>query len=161
MDSFASQVKDEGSPAIVACFTRRLYCGISCQRRASTMKPKKRKHVSITGKAMFGTDAEYYLAFVLPLGRWTLTDGREILFNGFQEPIWQRRLGAEATPADPYERVSGIVWTERIYGPAHRHYEKRNLAKTWLADFKNGLPITMAPASRQRASGFNDQRRPA
>jgi hypothetical protein len=126
------------------------------------MKPKKRTHTSIAGKTMFGTDAEYYLAFVLPLGRWTCSDGREVLFNGFLEPIWERRPGAEATPADPYEQVSGIVCTERIYGDHHRHHEKRHAAKNWLQDFKNGLPITMAPESRERTGGFNnDQRRTA
>src|SRR3954468_2839309 len=71
----------------------------------STVKPKKRTHTSITGKTLFGTDAEYYLAFVLPLGRWTCSDGREVLFNGFEEPIWERRPGADATPADPYTRI--------------------------------------------------------
>jgi hypothetical protein len=115
------------------------------------MKPKKREHTSITGKTLFGTDAEYYLAFVLPLGRWTCADGREVLFNGFEEPIWERRLGAEATPADPYERVSRIVMTEWIYGDAHRHPEKRNAAKLWLQDFRAGLRITVTPDRREWA----------
>jgi hypothetical protein len=118
----------------------------------STVKPKKRTHTSITGKTLFGTDAEYYLAFVLPLGRWTCSDGREVLFNGFEEPIWERRPGADATPADPYTRISRIVMTEWIYGDTHRHHEKRNAAKAWLQDFKAGLRITLTPENREYAS---------
>jgi hypothetical protein len=116
------------------------------------MKPKKRTHTSITGKTLFGTDAEYYLAFVLPAERWTCADGREVLVNGFGEPIWQRRPGVEATQADPHERVSKIVCTERIYGPAHRHYEKRDLAKRWLEEFRGGVRITVASDTREYAS---------
>jgi hypothetical protein len=115
----------------------------------SIVKPKKREHVSITGKPFFGTDAEYYLAANLPLGRWTMTDGREVLFNGFEEPIWERRPDAEATPADPYEKVSRIVCTEWIYGPAHRHHEQRAAAKLWLEEFRSGARVPLTPARRE------------
>jgi hypothetical protein len=114
------------------------------------MKPKKRTHTSITGKTMFGTDADYYLAFTLPAARWTCADGREVLVNGFDEPIWQRQGRGEATPADPYEKVRDVVLIERIYGDARRHYEKRAVAKTWLDDFRAGLRITLYPESRER-----------
>lgn len=114
------------------------------------MKSKKRTHTSISGKTMVGTDAEYYLAFVLPAARWTCADGREVLVNGFDEPIWQRRGRGEATPADPYEQVRGVVLIERIYGDAHRHHEKRAVAKNWLDDFRAGLRITLYPDSRER-----------
>jgi hypothetical protein len=116
------------------------------------MKPKKRTHTSITGKSMVGTDAEYYLAFMLPAARWTCADGREVLVNGFDEPIWQRQGRDEATPADPYERVRGVVLIERIYGDAHRHYEKRAVAKNWLDDFRAGLRITLYPDSREHVA---------
>jgi hypothetical protein len=117
------------------------------------MKPKKRKHTSITGKTLFGTEAEFYLAMILPLGRWTCADGREVLFNAFEEPIWQRWPGIKATPADPYERVSGILWTEWIYTDADRHHEKRLFAKTWLNDFKAGFKITLPVQRRMRSHG--------
>jgi hypothetical protein len=118
--------------------------------KALTVKPKKRTHTSITGKSMFGTDAEYYLAFTLPAARWTCSDGREVLVNGFDEPIWQRQGTGDATPADPHERVRGVVTIERIYGDARRHYEKRAVAKTWLEDFRAGLRITLYPESREQ-----------
>jgi hypothetical protein len=101
---------------------------------------------------MFGTDAELFLHNNLPYGRWTCTDGREILFNGFLEPIWGRRPGADATPADPHARVSKIVCTERLYGDAHRHHEKRAIAKRWLEEFRGGVRITVASETRNWAS---------
>jgi hypothetical protein len=113
------------------------------------MKPKKREHTSITGQPFFGTDAEFYLHNNLPLGRWTCADGREVLFNSFEEPIWQRRPGAEASQADPHARVSRIVMTERIYGPTHRHHEKREIAKKWLEEFRSGSRIPRAPDRRE------------
>jgi hypothetical protein len=39
---------------------------------------------------------------------------------------------------------------EHIYGDAHRHHEKRAVAKTWLEDFRAGLRITLYPDSRER-----------
>jgi hypothetical protein len=114
------------------------------------MKPKKRTHTSITGKTLIGTDAKFYLAFVLPFARWTCADGREVLVNAFEEPIWQRRPKSVAEPAAPYERVRNVVWVERIYGDADRHYEKRQAAKNWLQTFIDGFPITIMPESRER-----------
>jgi hypothetical protein len=98
----------------------------------------------------FGTDAEFYLAFVLPFARWTCADGRELLVNAFEEPIWQRRPKSLAEPADPYEKVRGVVWVERIYGDADRHHEKRAAAKKWFETFRDGFPITILPESRER-----------
>jgi hypothetical protein len=99
---------------------------------------------------MVGTDADFYLAFTLPAARWICADGREVLVNGFDEPIWQRQGTGDATPADPHERVRGVVTIERIYGDARRHHEKRAVAKTWLDDFRAGLRITLYPESREQ-----------
>jgi hypothetical protein len=41
----------------------------------------------------------------LPYGIWICADGREVLFNRAYTPIWQRRPGQTAEPADPSERV--------------------------------------------------------
>jgi hypothetical protein len=109
------------------------------------MKPKKRTHTSITGKTLFGTDAEFYLAFVLPFERWTCADGRELLVNAFLEPIWQRRLGVAATPADPYERVTDVLWRDRVYNDGDRHHEKRYAAKGWLEAFHTGMRMSFVP----------------
>lgn len=112
------------------------------------MKPKKRTHTSITGQTMVGTDAEYYLAFVLPAARWTCADGREILVNGFGEPLFQRQGKGEATPADPHERVRDVMYRERIYADADRHHEKRAAAKHALENFRAGVPIWVVRPER-------------
>jgi hypothetical protein len=105
------------------------------------MKPKKRTHTSITGKTLFGTDAEFYLAFSLPYERWTCADGREVLVNGFGEPLWDRRPKGEAVPAALYDRIVDAIYRERIYTDADRHYEKRAAAKHALENFRAGVPI--------------------
>jgi len=56
-----------------------------------TVKPKKTEHTSITGKTFYGTPAEFHLYNNLPFGRWTLADRREVLFNWFYEPMFQRK----------------------------------------------------------------------
>lgn len=113
------------------------------------MKPRKRTHTSITGKTLFGTDADFHLAFSLPYARWICADGREVLVNAFQEPIWQRQPKQWATPADPYERVRDVQWIERMYDDGDRHYEKRLAAKHCLNDFKVGLHIWIEPERRK------------
>lgn len=109
----------------------------------SIVKPKKSDHVSATGQPFHGTDAEFYLCNNLPYARWTLTDRREVLVNAFHEPLWVRGPGIEPTQMDPRETVTGLLWKDRIYTDAHRHHQRRELAKTWLDDFRNGLVITM------------------
>jgi hypothetical protein len=44
---------------------------------------------------------------VLPYGKWTCADGREVLFNRFYGPIWQRSDGL-TTAADSTEWVKHI-----------------------------------------------------
>jgi hypothetical protein len=126
----------------------------------STVKPKKRNHTSITGKTLFGTDAEFYLAFALPYARWICADGRELLVNGFGEPIWQRQPKSLAESADPYEKVRNVVWIERIYSDADRHHEKRQAAKKWLETFRDGFPITIMPESRERIDSAGEHSGP-
>ena len=41
----------------------------------------------------------------LPYGKWICADGREVLFNRFYEPIWERPPGGSARRADPEEWV--------------------------------------------------------
>lgn len=46
-----------------------------------------------------------FLRHRLPYGKWTCADGREVLFNRDYKPIWQRRPGHAAEPADRQEWV--------------------------------------------------------
>lgn len=48
----------------------------------------------------------------VPYGMWTCEDGREVLFDRYYQPIWERRPGATVTLADPYERVD---FSEQTY----------------------------------------------
>ena len=126
------------------------------------MKPQKREHISATGKVFFGTDAEFHLASKLPYGSWTLADRREVLFNAFDEPLWQRGPGIPATAMAPDETITGILWTDRIYSDAHRHHEKRDLAKNWMSDFRNGTPISKSahvPRYRDKDDDSHSNRR--
>jgi hypothetical protein len=95
-----------------------------------TVKPKKTEHTSVTGKKFFGTPAEFHLASDLPFGRWTLADRREVLFNWFEEPLFQRGPGIPPCEIDPHAKVSGILWTDLIYK---------------LDDFMNGIQPTVGP----------------
>ena len=60
------------------------------------------------GRNWFGTRSLFVRKCYLPYGMWTCADGREVLFNRFYEPIWQRYKGAPAERADPTEWVKFI-----------------------------------------------------
>jgi hypothetical protein len=53
----------------------------------------------------------------LPYGIWRCVDGREVLFNRFYRPIWQRYPGQIATLADGDECVPKVE---------HRHFYDDN-----------------------------------
>jgi hypothetical protein len=74
-----------------------------------------------------------------PYGRWTCEDGREVLFNWHYRPIWQRRPGAAAEPADPTEQVP---WKSEDWFYADRHREPEKLArgKAALAEWRLPSP---------------------
>jgi hypothetical protein len=78
---------------------------------------------------------------VLPYGCWVCEDGREVLFNRFYEPIWQRR-GGNAEPADCHERV-GHARQSWFYTDADCEKAKRTKAIAGLAGW--GLPVPPPP----------------
>ena len=123
--------------------TRGSYNAMAVTILDHAMKPKKTEHISATGKKFYGTPAEFYLYNNLPFGRWTLADRREVLFNWFEEPLFQRSPDLPPAEMDRHAKVSSILWTDLIYNDAHRHHEKRHLAKTWLDDFVNGIQPTV------------------
>jgi hypothetical protein len=45
---------------------------------------------------------------LLPYGKWTCADGREVLFNRDYQAIWQRYPGRQACEADPFEWVEWL-----------------------------------------------------
>ena len=52
---------------------------------------------------------------MVPYGRWTTADGREVLFNRTYWPILERTPDGFAKPARPSEWVEGIVQSEYFF----------------------------------------------
>lgn len=79
---------------------------------------------------------------VLPYGKWTCADGREVLFNRKYEPIAQRIPGSQATSADADERVA-FEREEWFYDDGRPPWRDRRTAQqccTVLVDW--GMPIS-------------------
>lgn len=86
--------------------------------------------ISRGGQRCLTSRGEFDVMNNLPYGAWTCADGREVLFNRFYEPIWQRSPGAEPTEADPKERVRFIAqrWFYTDHTKAKRPAGKAALA---------------------------------
>lgn len=52
-----------------------------------------------------GSPRTLYRNLELPYGIWICADGREVLFNRYYQPIWQRR-GLIASPIDRHEYIA-------------------------------------------------------
>lgn len=89
--------------------------------------PSKKDHVTRTGREFTGTAEQFDVRHNLPYGRWTCADGREVLFNRFYEPIYQRLPGKKACEADPLERVP-FMSQEWFYLDADTEAAKRDKA---------------------------------
>ena len=70
---------------------------------------------------------------VLPYGKWTCADGREVLFNRRYQPIWQRQQSI-TFPADPAERVP-FVQQEWFYNDGTSRYRLNVRLRRILVDF--------------------------
>jgi hypothetical protein len=76
-----------------------------------------------------------YWRTILPYGKWTCADGREVLFNRDYKPIFQRLADGRVTHANPTEWVRWITqewffeevpgcWLRR--GPSKRLLDRIN-----------------------------------
>lgn len=97
------------------------------------MKP----HISRGGRRVFTRKADFVMRNDMPYGIWTCEDGREVLFNRFYEPIWERRPGEAATQADPRERVRFVkqAW---LYDDGTSKPDRKNRGNALLKSW--GLP---------------------
>lgn len=70
----------------------------------------------------------------LPYGAWRCRDGREVLFNRFYQPIWQRRPGGPVEEADLNQWISGIVSERHYYTDATADKERaaRRALREWM-----------------------------
>ena len=66
------------------------------------------EYVSLKGeRSLHTSDRRAATRWVyMPYGKWTCADGREVLFNRFYEPLWQRTVDGTITRADPNEWVT-------------------------------------------------------
>jgi hypothetical protein len=97
---------------------------------------------STTGRKLYCNRNQMRRCDHLPYGKWICTDGREVLFHRFYEPIWQRYPGAAPTAAD---RGEWIPWEAQswFYNDGHVIRGERSarvLAMKALVDFGLAAP---------------------
>lgn len=89
-----------------------------------------------------------WMRLELPYGRWTCPDGREVLFDRWYQPIWQRMPGETATAADREERV-GFTREEWFYTDADTPWRsKAGLARCMAVLHDWGVPEPVASTLR-------------
>ena len=86
--------------------------------------------LSRSGRRVATSAADFRRRNDLPYGRWVCADGREVLFNRFYEPIWERKPGEPPRPANPIERIP-FVSQEWFYTDATKN--KQDAVKAALA----------------------------
>jgi hypothetical protein len=67
-----------------------------------------REYTSRNGDRLMTTPSIFRRWNDLPYGIWTCADGREVLFNRFYEPLWERSPAFAARAANPAERVPAV-----------------------------------------------------
>ena len=94
-------------------------------------------YISRTGKRLYTVASDFRRRNDLPYGCWTCHDGREVLFNRFYEPIWQRYPGRDPEPADPTEWAQ---WKDQrwFYDDKVRDKQKTARGEAILAEW--GIP---------------------
>jgi hypothetical protein len=97
---------------------------------------KGKEFVSPGGENIFCSEPTFYRWAYLPYGIWKCENGREVFFNRFYEPIWQRVPGKPPTPADPKERVDymkdGQFW---FYCDGTPENKKRKMGEAKLSEW--------------------------
>lgn len=101
------------------------------------------EYVSRTGHRLWTVGSDFRRRNNLPYGKWTCADGREVLFNRFYEPIWQRRPNESPMPADPHERV---LWIDQVwfYDDGVRDRQKTKYAEAVLSEWGLDIPGSRA-----------------
>lgn len=94
----------------------------------------KRPKVSRGGKKFHATKQDFALRNDLPYGVWLCENGREVLFNRFYEPLFERR-GEKVREADPQEWVEGVLQKSFFYRDETPDKEKREAATKALLDW--------------------------
>ena len=117
--------------------------------------------------AMFYSSKAVFIRWMLPYGRWTCADGREVLFDRDYTPICQRTPPGPVSLADPKEWVRHID-SQRFYdddGTSERRKKVAALAALteWgfvepvLAQVEDLISSSKTPRGRGRHDGYNMQ----
>ena len=111
-----------------------------------------KQYVSRNGKPLLADRKEFERWNDMPYGLWTCGDGREVLFNRFYEPIYQRRPGEPVTDADAAEWVN---WDHAgwIYDDGHKEPEKRKRAVAALKAFQALRPVDLFDCITAKKAG--------
>lgn len=90
--------------------------------------------VSRNGRRSISSAKQFQRWNDLPYGIWRCKDGRDVLFNRYYEPIYQRFPDGTLEDADPAEWInwSGQEW---FYTDADSEAQKRRKAESALAAF--------------------------
>jgi len=83
------------------------------------------KYVSTTGRVVWCTRGQMRRMDLFPYGKWTCEDGREVLFNRFYEPIYERRRNSSAELAD---RKEWVPWKHQEWFYEDADNERRRTA---------------------------------
>jgi hypothetical protein len=76
----------------------------------------------------------------LAYGKWTITTGREVIYNRRYRPIWERTSANEPwNPANIAEWVHDIEKQEWFYHDGHRESQKTRLASKAMQEL--GIPL--------------------
>jgi hypothetical protein len=105
------------------------------------------RFISRSGREILTRGSDFRRRNDLPYGKWTCPDGREVLFNRFYEPIWQRHPEQPPLTADPLERVpwEGQEW---FYDDATPARQKILRGEAVLAEWNIPLPPRSPRAQR-------------
>ena len=90
--------------------------------------------------AMFYSSKAVFIRWMLPYGRWTCADGREVLFDRDYTPICQRTPPGPVSLADPEERVRHIS-SHHFYVDGTPERCKRAAAMAVLAEWDFVEPV--------------------
>lgn len=112
----------------------------------------------LDSELMFSRGEPDHLAFIatrysarrmIPYGRWTCGNGREVIFNREYQPIFSRINGVDSF-ADRVEVIKDIVKVEYFYGDHNspvdylcRKYKPHALSKATAAECRNSLMICL------------------
>jgi hypothetical protein len=128
-------------------------------RREPTRRPRFSAEMKRAFRQLGFRDIDEALHCVLPYGLWRCGDGRQVLFNRWYQPIFERR-GGEVRAADPTEWIDNIIeetWFYYDATPPWRCVQSLLLCQTILVRFgvdEKTEPQRLLLRDEQRAIGL-------